>query len=108
MTKRPRVAVLVESTRAYGRGLLTGIAAYVRDHGPWTISWDERSLNDPPPVWLRRWDGDGVLARVATPALVRAIRRLGVPTVDLYGWLPRLGWPSLRADNALVVRLAAD
>ncbi len=108
MSKRPRIAVLVESTRAYGRGLLAGIASYVRQHQPWTLYWQERNLRDPPPRWLRGWDGDGVLARIATPELARAIRALHLPTVDLYGWLPKSDWPCVRTDNARVAQLAAD
>src|SRR5258706_14375146 len=34
-SSRPRVALLIESSRAYGRGLLVGIARYVREQGPW-------------------------------------------------------------------------
>ena len=108
MVKRPRVALLVESTRAYGRGLLAGIAAYLRQRGSWSIYWQERGLNDPPPVWLRHWEGDGVIARVTTRQLAQEIAALRLPTVDLYGWLPRMEWPFFRADNARVVGLAAD
>jgi LacI family transcriptional regulator len=108
MNKRPRIAVLVESTRAYGRGLLAGIASYVRQHESWTIYWQERSLRDPPPRWLRGWDGHGVIARIATHELARALRSLQLPTVDLYGWLPNGDWPCVRTDNARVARLAAD
>jgi LacI family transcriptional regulator len=108
MPKRPRVALLVESARAYGRGLLAGVASYMRIHGPWTIDWHERSLSEAPPCWLRDWDGDGIIARITTQPLARAIRALGLPTVDLYGWLPGVDWPCLRADNARVARLAAD
>jgi len=105
---RPRVALLVESTRAYGRGLLAGIAAYLRQHGSWLVDCHERNLSEAPPCWLPGWDGDGVIARVTTRPLARAIRALGVPTVDLYGWLPGVDWPCLRADNARVADLAAD
>jgi LacI family transcriptional regulator len=108
MSKRPRVAILVESTRGYGRGLLAGIASYVRQHEPWTLYWQERSLRDPPARWLRGWNGDGVIARIATPQLARALRALRLPTVDIYGWLTESHWPSLRSDNARVARLAAD
>ncbi len=108
MARRPRVALLVESTRSYGRGLLAGIASYLRQYGSWTIYWQERGLNDPPPVWLADWEGDAVIARITTRQLARAIRKLSLPTVDLYGWLPGSDWPCLRADNAQVVQLAAD
>ncbi len=108
MSKRPRIAVLVESTRGYGRGLLNGIASYMRQNTSWTLYWQERSLRDPPPRWLQGWDGDGVIARITTPQLASAIRALNLPTVDLYGWLPDSDWPCVRADNARVARLAAD
>jgi LacI family transcriptional regulator len=102
------VALLVESTRAYGRGLLAGIASYLRKHGSWIVDCHERNLSEAPPCWLPNWDGDGVIARVTTRPLARAVRALGLPTVDLYGWLPGVDWPCLRADNARVTGLAAD
>ena len=108
MARRPHVALLVESTRAYGRGLLSGIATYLRKHGSWTIDWQERSLSEAPPCWLGSWDGDGIIARVTTRPLAQAIRALRLPTVDLYGWLPGVDWPCLRTDNTRVARLAAD
>lgn len=108
MPRNPRVAVLVESTRAYGRGQLSGIASYLRQYGSWNVYWQERGLNDRPPVWLRGWDGDGIIARISTRPLARTIRQLALPTVDLYGWLRGTHWPCLRADNAQVVRLAVD
>jgi AraC-like DNA-binding protein len=36
-SERLRVALLIESSRAFGRGLLFGVAQYVREHGPWSI-----------------------------------------------------------------------
>lgn len=103
---RPRVALLIESSRAYGRGTLLGVAKYVREHGPWSIFLQERSLNDVAPVWLEDWKGDGVLARVENPPMAEAIRRLGVPTVDLRYVLPDLDLPSVRTDDEAATRLA--
>ena len=34
----PRIKLLIESSRAYGQGLLRGIARYSRLHGPWIFS----------------------------------------------------------------------
>ncbi len=66
MATRPRVALLVESSRrAYGRGLLHGgIAEYVRLHGPWSICLAERGLRRCASAWLQGWSGDGIIARV--------------------------------------------
>jgi LacI family transcriptional regulator len=81
--RTPQVALLIETSRAFGRELIEGIVQYVREHGPWSIQFEERGLEDPPPKWLRGWRGDGIIARTATPALARAIRNTGRPTVEM-------------------------
>ena len=90
MSIRPRVALLVESSRAYGRGLLHGIAEYIRLHGPWSIYLAERGLGDDPPPWLQGWEGDGIIARIENRKIADAIGELGLPTVDLRGLLSDL------------------
>jgi LacI family transcriptional regulator len=105
---RPQVALLIESSRAYGRGLLQGIARYVREHGPWSIFHQERRASDPPPAWLKGWRGAGVIARIEDHQLAAAIRRLGVPVVDVRGLLLDPGLPLVETDDEAVVRLAAE
>jgi LacI family transcriptional regulator len=106
VARRPRVALLVESSRAYGRGLLHGIAEYVRLHGPWSIYLAERGLGDAPPPWLRRWDGDGIIARIENRRIARAVRALEIPTVDLRGVLIIPGVPRIITDDESVAGLA--
>lgn len=108
MTKRPRVALLVESSRSYGRGLLHGIAEYVRVHGPWSIYLDDRGFGDDPPTWLRDWDGDGIIARVENRKVGRAILARGLPAVDLRGLVLDLPMPLIETDDEAVVRLAVE
>jgi LacI family transcriptional regulator len=105
---RLRVALLIETSRSYGRDLLVGIAQYVREHGPWSIEFQEGDPCEEPPEWFKRWKGDGVIARVKTPSMAKAIAKLQVPAVDLYCGLPRLAMASIRSDEALVGRLAAQ
>ena len=54
MRRRPRVILLIESSRAYGRGCLQGIAAYVRVRGPWSCIHLERGLAEGVPAWVER------------------------------------------------------
>jgi LacI family transcriptional regulator len=98
--------LLVESSRAYGRGLLHGIAEYVRLHGTWSIYLAERGLGDAPPAWLQGWEGDGIIARIENRRIARAVCELGVPTVDLRGLLTDLGVPVILTDDEEVARLA--
>lgn len=106
MAIRPRVALLVESSRAYGRGLLHGIAEYIRLHGPWSIYLAELGLGDAPPGWLDGWQGDGVIARIENRRIARALCELRVPAVDLRGLLRDLEIPIIATDDVAVARMA--
>ena len=79
MRKRRSVALLVETSNAYARGLLAGIMAYVRQHQPWSIYLPELGRGDVPPTWR----GDGIIARIETKAIARAVARTRLPVVDV-------------------------
>jgi LacI family transcriptional regulator len=108
ISSRPRVALLIESSRAYGRRTLFGVARYVREHRPWSIFLQERSLGDICPAWLNDWEGDGIIARVESRQIANGIRRLGVPAVDVRYLMRNLGMPSVRPDDAAAARLAFE
>jgi LacI family transcriptional regulator len=103
-----RVALLVETSRAYGRDLLVGIAQYIREQGQWSIEFEEGDPCEVMPDWFKRWKGEGIIARVKTRSMANAIAKRRVPVVDLYCGLPNLQIPSIRSDEALVGRLAAQ
>jgi len=106
--RRRRVALLVESSNAYGRGLLGGVAGYVRAHGGWSIQLPEMGRGGPVPDWLEAWDGDGVIARIENQAMAEAVGAKGLPTVDLSAGrlVPELPW--VEVDEAAVGRLAVE
>ena len=105
---RPRVALLIESSRGYGRDLLVGIARYLRIHGSWSIEFEEGDPGGDMPLWIDRWQWDGIIARVKTPTMARILRSKGVPVVDLYGGNPRSEFPYIRSDEIAVGRMAAE
>jgi len=81
-----RVVLLIESSRNYARNLLAGIAAYGCAFGPWTFYHEERTLKtlgSSAPAAIARWRPHGILARMEDYALIRRIRKLGLPTIDL-------------------------
>ena len=102
------MARLIESSRAYGRGLLLGVAKFVREHGRWSVFLQERSLGDVSPSWLKGWEGNGIIARVENRPMAEAIRRLGLPAVDVRYLRPKLEMPSIRTDDEAVARVAAE
>lgn len=100
------VALLVETTGSYGRGLLQGIAKYNREHGNWSTYFRPHALNDSPPAWLRTWKGDGMLVRAETPEMVELVRRCRVPAVNLRGSLKPLPLPYVGMDNRQIAAVA--
>lgn len=107
MRKRHSVALLIETSNAYARGLLDGIVAYQREHEVWSIYVGEQQRGARPPVWLKNWHGDGIIARIETDAIAAAVRRAHVPVVDVSAArrIPSLPW--VETDDSKIAQLAA-
>jgi LacI family transcriptional regulator len=108
MEKSPKVALLIETSNAYARGLLRGIVNYLHQHRPWSIYLAEHGRGDRPPSWLSGWDGDGIIARIENQPIADALARLKIPIVDVSAarLLPKLPW--FETDDAAIARLAAE
>ena len=103
-----RVALLIETSRTYGRDLLRGVKRYAQEHGPWSLFVEVRDLETRPPVWLRNWDGDGILTRSGSAAIARAVKRAGVPAVELRSTRRGSTFPFVGVDNTVVAAMVAD
>jgi LacI family transcriptional regulator len=103
-----QVALLVETSRAYGRDILQGVRRYYEVHSGWSIFVQPRGLWDPPPPWLERWKGDGIIARIATPAMARAVTAVGIPTVDVRLSIPDLDVGRVGVNGDQTMRMAVD
>ncbi|MGC1273355.1 MAG: DNA-binding transcriptional regulator [Planctomycetaceae bacterium] len=109
MKKRPAVALLIETSNAYARGLLAGIVRYARElHPPWSIRLVEQGRGDPPPAWLRNWKGDGIVARIETQTIARAVKATGLPVVDVSAARHVPGVPWVETDDGAIAKLAAE
>ena len=64
MQGRQKVVLLVESSRPYGEGLLTGIARYSRTQGHWDFYWETEDLCKVLPR-LKKWHSDGIILQEA-------------------------------------------
>jgi LacI family transcriptional regulator len=108
MAKPKRVLLLIESSRAYGRGCLFGIASYVRAHLNWQLLHLERSVTEALPASIKRWHGDGIIARLETDEVAKAVESLHLPTVDLRGLYRLPGGAVFDTDPTATAVLAAD
>ena len=101
------IAVLIESSRAYGRGLIEGVARYSKEHGNWSLYFEPRGL-EAPPLWWSTWQGDGILARFPNRQMGKEVLAKNLPVVDLYGGLTDSCLPQLAGNNAGIARMAFE
>jgi LacI family transcriptional regulator len=107
-SKRPRVALLVETSRGHGRQIVDGVARYAAEHGPWSLRLEPRNLDDRPPGWLRSWQGDGLVVRCDSSRMARAVLATGLPVIDVRGGAPEAGLPLVGVDNEPVADAAFE
>lgn len=105
---RFRVALLIETSNRYGRDLLHGVHDWVSAGAPWSIRLTEQARRAPLPAWLRHWQGDGIIARVDSAAIATALRKTGLPVVDVSAEREKSEFPRVSIDNNAVAQLAAD
>ena len=82
MSGVPKVALLIETSREYGRGVLRGIVRYARLHGPWAFYITPGDFEQALPK-MEQWGGTGIIARIANPKVTEAILATGLPLVAM-------------------------
>lgn len=105
---RPQVALLIETSNAYSRGLLRGIRTFVREGAEWEIHFTEQGRGDVPPPWFHNWHGDGVIARIENHLIEEAVLLAGVPAVNVSSAVLTHEFPTVASNSEAVCRLAAE
>ena len=113
-TECPRVALLIETSRGYGRAMLRGIMRFARLHGPWSFYVTPGDFEQALPK-MGQWGGAGIVARVETVEVAKAIVAANVPTVlvgiepRIVAQVPRLAKLSeISSDSEGAARMAAE
>ena len=105
--QRKQVAIIIETMNAYGQGIIRGIWRSLQEHSPCTIFYEERTLDTPPPVWLKNWEGDGIIVRDRSGKSCRLAMKTNAKVVDL-SEKRHPGVPTVLTDHALCSELAAE
>ena len=105
MIASPKVALLIETSRGYGRGLLRGIMKYARLHGPWQFHLTPGDFEQIVPK-MRDWKGDGIIARVINKKTAGFLIKSGLPLIALD--LPETISTDFRRKGVRFVELASD
>jgi LacI family transcriptional regulator len=107
MARPPKVALLIETSSSYGRGLLRGIARYARLHGPWSFFLEPGGQEEQPPP-LRDWGVDGVITLFRSRRQARRLLAARLPVVDLDFTIPGLVPWGVSNDEVGVAKSAAE
>jgi LacI family transcriptional regulator len=105
--RTPHVLLLIETSVAYGRGIVEGIARYALEHGPWSVQFEGRGLDSLPPKWLKNWRGDGIISRTISLKTARLLKATRLPLVEMHD-SRKIGVSQVHVDIDLMVRMAAD
>lgn len=108
MRQLPRVALLLPSAIGGGRAVLQGIGAYIQSTGPWIVFHRPGEPSDSVSEQLRIWRPDGVIAHIDNPQVIQQLRRMRVPTIDLFACRKHRGIPRILIDSTTVARMVAD
>jgi LacI family transcriptional regulator len=103
----PHILLLIETSYAFGRGIVEGIARYALENGPWSIQFEPRGLGVMPPSWLKRWSGDGIISRTVNLKSARLLRATHLPLIELLG-SPAIGSAQVQSDVSLMARMIAE
>jgi len=103
-----RVALLIETSKAFGRGVLRGISRWQREHEPWRVFADERGFNEPVPADMATAAWDGIITRLQRREMPAAWSRDDLPLVSLRWEEADVPSPGVHSDETAIAQLAAD
>ena len=79
-----RVAVLVDTSTTWGRGVVSGIISFCRVHQNWEVFVEARGQQEQMRL-PRGWSGHGVIARVSDTKLLRELQESRLPVINVSG-----------------------
>jgi len=114
MRQVPKVAVLVETSRGFGRDFLLGMARYSRLYGPWSFHITPGDYKQVVPK-MKQWGGSGIVARIADERIANAVIQANLPTIaiglsdeQMASENPLSSFSEVSSDPDEVSRMAAE
>ncbi len=105
--RKIKILLLIETSRSFGRQVIQGVSRFVTEQRNWNLIFQDRSVHERFPEWLKHWDGDGVISRTSEPETYRQLRKLKVPVVEVLGDGKRHP-PLVQCDESSSCRMVAD
>jgi LacI family transcriptional regulator len=106
MKKIPKIALLIETSREFGRSFLYGVARYSRTHGPWIFYKETGGLERSIPK-IKDWGADAVMTRTIKD--VEQLHSLNIPIIYvIHHERSDSPYPSVITDSENIGRMAAE
>jgi LacI family transcriptional regulator len=107
MSRRARIALVIDTATTWGTGLIEGVAEYAHAHEDWQFLLGPRGKYDRS-LLPADWNGDGIIARITHQELADQLATFHVPVVNV-SWY-QFGEPSISrctCDYRAVALMAA-
>ena len=108
MVDERNVAVIVETSNSYARGVLRGIHDYVRTRRGWTLYLTEHGRHEIDESFACNWKFNGAIARIETDRMARIITAMNVPTIDVSAARLIDGIPWVETDDEAITHAALE
>ena len=99
-----RIGIMVENSRAYGRAMIEGIAAFAQE----THNWILRPLTVEEAFTPKLREFDGIIARIADDRLTERLVHSALPTVDVFCQRVHPGIAGVDSDHASIGAMARN
>jgi LacI family transcriptional regulator len=101
-----KIVLLIETSREFGRQLLSGIIRYSRINGPWSFYKEQIGLVSNIPQ-LKNWNPDGIIMRDSMSKT--ELLKLKIPTIlALHDSTISKNLPVIKTDSYSISKLAAE
>ncbi len=103
-----RVALIVETSSSYGRGILSGIVRFRRTNHDWSVFLEQRDLSTVFPHWLTKWKGDGIISRATNRELADSLKLTGTRLIELTDRREDFGFTYVWSNDHAIGQMGAE
>ena len=101
-----KIVILLETSRAFGRQLIIGIARYSRLYGPWSFYKEPIDLKSSIPH-LTNWEPDGIIMRDSL--ITKELLKLKIPTIlAIHDSKYPKDLPVIKTDSYSIAKMASE
>ena len=106
--RQKHVAILLETSNEYARGVLNGAKKFLRENTRWSVLLRLQERDNVDLTGLSNWEGDGIFARIESKEMADFVKMKNIPTVDLGAFRMLENVPRFEVNDRSFAKLAAE